>query len=363
MTQLRTIMNHLDFPIVDAHIHQWDPYHTPHAAALAVKLFGKRPKLLDKVVRLVKSKELIDTIGLTQHITTPYLPEDYKKDLGHYIVDRVVHVEASWHHQKGKGVVEETAFIELLPFQQHDLKLGALIATADPRDSNFKKILKMHKQASPHFRGIRKMASFHEDKGIYAWADEPHLYRNKKFLKGFELLAQYNLSFDAWTYSTQLSDVIALAKQFPETSIVLDHLGTPAGLFGAVGKHTGLTKTARENIFFHWQEDIAELATLPNIYTKMSGLMMPVLGHHFHQKHQLASKEQVFELVHPLITHALQSFGRYRVMFASNFPMDSVSSSLVNIIDAFSDVVAAYDPDALEQVFRKNAMQFYRVKS
>ena len=157
--------------------------------------------------------------------------------------------------------------------------------------------------------------------------------------------------------------MIALAKQFPETSIVLDHLGTPAGLFGAVGKHTGLTKTARENIFFHWQEDIAELATLPNVYTKMSGLMMPVLGHHFHRKHQLASKEQVFELVHPLITHALQSFGRYRVMFASNFPMDSVSSSLVNIIDAFSDVVAAYDPDALEQVFRKNAMQFYRVKS
>ena len=72
-------MNHLDFPIVDAHIHQWDPYHTPHAAALAVKLFGKRPKLLDKVVRLVKSKELIDTIGLTQHITAPIYQKIIRK--------------------------------------------------------------------------------------------------------------------------------------------------------------------------------------------------------------------------------------------------------------------------------------------
>ncbi len=150
-------MNHLDFPIVDAHIHQWDPYHTPHAAALAVKLFGKRPKLLDKVVRLVKSKELIDTLGLTQHITAPYLPEDYKKDLGHYVVDQVVHVEASWHHQKGKGVVEETTFIESLPFQQHDLKLGALVATADPRDSNFGGVSKsMLKKSRLNFDKIEK---------------------------------------------------------------------------------------------------------------------------------------------------------------------------------------------------------------
>ena len=63
----------------------------------------------------------------------------------------------------------------------------------------FKKILKLHHKASPHFRGIRKMAAVHEDGRIFAWADEPHLYRNKKFLKGFEALAQYNLSFDAWT--------------------------------------------------------------------------------------------------------------------------------------------------------------------
>lgn len=355
-------MQQLDFAIIDAHIHQWDPYHTPHAATLAVKLFGKSPYLLDKVVRLAKPKDLIDSLGLTQHMTSPYLPQNYKKDIGQYHVEKVVHVEANWHNQKGKGVVGETQFIESLPFNSSTVKLGGLVATADPRDSNFKKILKLHHKASPHFRGIRKMGALHEDKGIHAWADQPALYRDKKFLKGFELLAQYNLSFDAWVYSTQLSDVIALAKQFPETSIVLDHLGTPAGLFGKVGSHTGLTQTARDNIFFEWKEDIAELAMCPNVYTKMSGLLMPVLGHHFHKQQKLASKNEIFDLVHPMITHALQSFGTYRVMFASNFPMDSVSSSLVNIIDAFSDVVGAYDPNALEQVFHHNAKQFYRLR-
>lgn len=354
-------MNHLAFPIIDAHIHQWDPYNTPHAAALAVKLFGKRPYLLDKVVRWVKPKDVLETLGKTQHITAPYLPQHYQQDIGQYKIQDVVHVEANWYHQKGKGVIEETQFIESLNFQKHGLNLAGLVATADPRQSDFKKILKLHRQASPHFRGIRKMASVHEDQGIHAWADEPHLYRNKKFLKGFELLARYNLSFDAWVYSTQLSDVIALAKQFPETSIVLDHFGTPAGLFGPVGQVTGLTRTARENILFQWKEDIAELAQCANVYTKMSGLLMPVLGHQFHKQNRLASKHEIFDLVHPLITHVLQHFGAYRVMFASNFPMDSVSTSLVNIIDAFSDVVAAYDPDTLEQVFHHTAQQFYRL--
>ena len=341
-------MQTLDFAIVDSHIHQWDPYNTPHAASLAVKLLGKHPYLLDKMMRLVKPQELIDTVGLTKHVTTPYLPENYKQDAGHYQVDQIVHVEASWHDHKGKGVVGETKFIESLDFNAQKIKLGAIVGTADPCDSSFKKILKMHKQASPHFRGIRKMAAVHEDPKVHAWTNEPHLYTNKKFMKGFEALAQMNLSFDAWTYSTQLGDVLALAKQFPETSIVLEHLGTPAGLFGQVGTHTGVTKTARENILFRWQEDIAELAHCPNVYSKISGLFMPVLGHQFHLQKREASKQEIIDLTAPLIQHALQSFGIYRLMFASNFPIDRVSTSLVNLIDATSDIVAAYHPNVLQ---------------
>ncbi|MDA3441264.1 amidohydrolase family protein [Acinetobacter bereziniae] len=354
-------MHTLNFPLIDPHIHQWDPYSTPHAAAFAVKLLGQRPFLLDKMVRLVKPKDLIETVGLTEHITRPYLPQDYKNDLQHYAVEQVVHIEASWAKHKGKGVVGETEFIESLPFNEDTVKLGGIVATADPCDSNFKKILKLHQKASKRLRGIRRMAAFHEDKGVHNWTDTPHLYTQKKFLKGFEQLAQHNLSFDAWVYSQQIADVIELAKNFPETSIVLDHLGTPAGLFGKVGQNTGLSKTARENIFYQWQEDIAELSTLPNVYTKMSGLFMPVLGHQFYKNKQLASKQQIIDLVAPLILHALESFGTYRVMFASNFPMDRVNTSLVNIIDAFSDIVMQYDENALEKVFHHNAKQFYRL--
>lgn len=351
----------LNFPIIDPHIHQWDPYHTPHAAALAVKLFGKHPHLLDRMVRLFNPKPIVETVGLTDHITAPYLPENYKQDIGDYQVEQVVHIEASWHEHKGTGVVNETKFVAGLPFQEHGLELGAIVATADPRRKDFKKLLELHQEASPKFRGIRKMASFHPDKSVHAWADEPHLYLNKKFLKGFEHLAKAGLSFDAWVYSTQLSDVIHLAKNFPETPIVLDHLGTPVGIFGKVGKHTGKTTQERQQILEHWKNSLAELAECPNVYTKISALFMPVLGHNFHKQHKLASKDALIEYATPLIQHALQCFGTDRTMFASNFPMDRVSTSLVNLIDAFSDIVHDYDEQALKPVFYDNAKTFYRL--
>ncbi len=354
-------MQQLPFPIIDPHIHQWDPYNTPHAAALAVKLFGKHPRLLDKMVRLLKPKDVIETIGLTQHLTAPYLPANYKRDAGHYEVEQVVHVEASWHDHKGTGVVDETRFIAGLPFDQYNIRLGGIVATADPRQKNFKQLIELHREASPKFRGIRKMAAVHPDKGIHAWTDEPHLYRNTDFLKGFEELATQDLSFDAWVYSTQISDVTALAKAFPETPIVLDHLGTPAGLFGKVGKATGKTKQDRTQIFADWKYQLAELAECKNVSTKMSGLFMPVLGHDFHTQKRLATKQELVECAAPLIQHALYCFGSGRVMFASNFPMDSVSSSLTNIIDAFSDIVQAYDENALKSIFYENAKRFYRL--
>ncbi len=50
---------------------------------------------------------------------------------------------------------------------------------------------------------------------------------------------------------------------------------------------------------------------------------MPVLGHQFHLQKREASKQEIIDLTAPLIQHALQSFGIYRLMFASKFPNGS----------------------------------------
>jgi predicted TIM-barrel fold metal-dependent hydrolase len=70
-----------------------------------------------------------------------------------------------------------------------------------------------------------------------------------------------------------------------------------------------------------WQEDIAELARYPNVYIKMSGLFIPILSHQFHKQDRLASKQEIYDLAFPLISHVLRHFGSYRVIFAFNFPI------------------------------------------
>jgi len=354
-------MDSLNFPIVDPHIHQWDPLNTPHAAAFLVKVFGRYPTLMDKMVRLLKPKPVIEFLGLTDYGLAPYLPADFKKDCGPYTVESAVHIEAGWHEHEGLGVVNETKWVNQLPFAEQGIKLSTIVGTADPRSKQFPDILAAHQASSPQFSGIRKMASFHDDKGIYRWADQPALYTDKKFLTGFEHLAKTSLTFDAWTYSTQINEVSTLAKAFPETPIVIDHLATPAGLFGPVGRRTGKTENERAGIFSRWKDDIAHLAECPNVHAKISGLMMPVLGHSFHKTRQLATADNMVTLLSPMVDHAMNVFGHERIIYASNFPMDKVSARLTDIIEAYIKMINPYGDVALESVFRGNAKKFYRI--
>lgn len=356
----------LNFPIVDPHIHQWDPYTTPHRAALLVKLLGKYPKVMDKVARKVMPKSLVDMLGLSDYALAPYLPQNYAADVCasdsfDHQVGQIVHVEAGWHDHNGAGVVGETRWIKQLPFARQGITLSGIVATADFKHRQFADILALQQAESPLLKGLRRMASHHPDYGIYQWSDEPHLYRNPKFLKGFETFAKTNLSFDAWVYSNQLQDVIQLAKAFPQTPLVLDHLGTPVGLFGQVGHYTGVTEAARAAIFAAWKDDVSQLAEQTNSYAKISGLMMPILGHTFYQRRQLASAEQMVNLLSPLIDHAIHAFGIHRIIYASNFPMDKVNTSLTTLIDAYVQMISPYGDAALQAIFKDNATAFYRL--
>ena len=76
------------------------------------------------------------------------------------------------------------------------------------------------------------------------------MYLDKKFREGFAVLEKLGLSFDAWLLEPQLPDLIDLARAFPGTTIVLDHVGTPLG----VGRYKG----QREERFDDWKKSIRE---------------------------------------------------------------------------------------------------------
>ncbi len=80
---------------------------------------------------------------------------------------------------------------------------------------------------------------------------------------------------------------------------------------------------------------------------KCRGFHAVCIGHRFHKEGRLASKQEVFDLAHPMITHALACFGTYGSCFLEL--SDGFGQYIVGeYYRCLSDVVAAYDPDAFK---------------
>src|SRR5437588_647775 len=130
----------------------------------------------------------------------------------------------------------------------------------------------------------------------HLWDADPdvaHMYATRPkgllldptFRKGFACLAPLGLSFDAWLFHPQISELTDLARAFPDTRIVLDHCGGPVGI--------GVYANRREELFPVWQGSIQEVAKCHNVMVKLGGLAMRLLGHDFHERPKPPSSEQL----------------------------------------------------------------------
>jgi len=341
--------------IIDPHIHQWDPFTTPREASVPAKVLRRVPMLRPAVLALVPRSDR-EFVGDPAHLIKPYLPPDYRADAGDLPVESVVHIEAAWKDHEADGGAAESTWLASLPFGTGGLPgLAALVCHADPSDPGVGALLDRHLAASELVRGVRCSAAHHPDPGVRSWAEEGLLVR-PEFLRGFAAIAERGLTFEAWVYSHQLPEVVTLAQEYPDATIVLDHYATPVGAFGPRGRETGHTEGDRRAILDRWYDDIAAVAALPNVVAKHSGLGMPVLGWTGPQ-----TVAQFRDAIAPLVTRTQELFGADRTMWASNYPMDKPTVSLPGTLDALLDVLG---PDAdLQRLLRDNARRVYRLTS
>jgi predicted TIM-barrel fold metal-dependent hydrolase len=353
-------MQALDFRIVDPHIHQWDPRTTPRASSLIARLFARWPDFYLKLGKSLFPAPVRGFVGRPENVLLPYMPADYARDAASSGVDTIVHVEAGWLGGGELGPVGETRWLDTLDFAAAGMRLGAIVAHADLCSPRVDDLLGAHVAASGKVRGVRQMAARHTAKGVMAWAKLPHLYTDASFLRGFERLVARKLRFDAWVYSPQLPDVTALAQRFPEAQIVLDHLGTPVGAGGPSGG-VGETQPERDRIVATWRDDLARLAECKNVFAKISGLAMPVVGFGFHTRPEPPSSDELFERLAPLARHALDVFGVERCFFASNFPMDKPSAPYERLFEVYRRIAQERGEQAPRALLRENALRFYAV--
>lgn len=205
------------------------------------------------------------------------------------------------------------------------------------------------------FRGIRHIGAHDPDGRVLGpLAHAPAgLYGNATFRAGFAHLGRLGLSFDAWVLEPQIGEVTDLARAFPETPIVLDHVGTPLGLGDYAGR--------LDERFCVWRDAIRELATCANVMVKLGGLAMPFPAFPGLGTDTRASSETLAKLWRPYNETCIEAFGADRAMFESNFPVDKWGADYATLWNAFKRLASGASETEKRQLFAGSAARFYRL--
>ncbi|MFP6773941.1 MAG: amidohydrolase family protein [Alphaproteobacteria bacterium] len=207
------------------------------------------------------------------------------------------------------------------------------------------------------FRGIRHSSAHDpDDRVIGATGTNPQgdVFSDPAFRRGFAQLAPLDLSYDSWLYHPQIPELADLARAFPDTAIVLDHVGGPLGI--------GPYKGRRDDVFAAWAREMTTLAACDNVHVKLGGLAMKLTGFGHHKLDQPPSSETLAAAWKPYLLHCIEAFGPARCMFESNFPVDRASCAYTTLWNAFKHVTADFNGADKAALFHDTATRFYRIE-
>ena len=205
------------------------------------------------------------------------------------------------------------------------------------------------------FKGIRHAGAWDADPEVLGppFHAPEGLYGSDAFRAGFSAFSQFGLTFDAWVLEPQLGDVLALARAFPDQTIVLDHCGTPLGM----GKYAG---TLPET-FERWRASIRAIAECPNVSVKLGGLAMSFCGMPEDGPAKGCGSQELADLWRPYIETCIEAFGTERAMFESNYPVDRWGASYPVLWNAFKRLASGASAQEKRALFCTNAARTYDI--
>lgn len=266
--------------------------------------------------------------GDYSRICRSYLPDEYKRNIALHKVIASVHVEAECDRTQQ---VAETEWLEQT-HAQHGLPT-AIVAHAWVDTPESEDVIARQAQ-SKLVRGIRTkpLTSSGPQESVRG---KPRSMQDEKWIRGLALLEKYDLSWDLRVPWWHLAEAAEVVRQYPKLRIVLNHAGCPFDR----------SPQALEV----WREGMRQIAALPNVHCKISGLLVTGLP---------------WTLEHngPIIQETLDMFGVERCMFASNVFPDTIKGSFDYIYTQFKLAVANLPRADLERLFSKNALNFYRME-
>ncbi len=295
----------LGFPIIDAHHHFWDP------------VLNYYPWLCD-------SDRPPHRYGDHQSIARPYLPADYLSDTAAFKLAGSVYIEADWDPRDPVG---EMRYIAGLRQQSGWPTVAVGKAWLDQPDAQHT----LEQLAAFGFvRGIRHKPRANDSPADTAAGGMADL----AWRRNYDLLARHGLHFELQTPYWHLHEAAALARDFPDTPLIINHTGMPSDRSAE-----GLAA---------WREAMRGVAQCPNVFVKLSGI-------------GLSGRRWTVAENRPVVRQSIELFGVDRCMFGSNYPVDRLCASFEDIFSGFARMVVDLSASEQRQLFHDNARRLYRM--
>lgn len=291
--------------IVDAHHHVWDPDVNYH------------PWLRDEPVSGFR-------YGDYSRIKRRYLVSDYLADACNWQVAGTVYVEAEWDPNDPTGEMDFIAGLRRVSGYPS-------VAVGQIRLDEHAAAATLEKLAGYDFvRSVRQKPRANasaSDRAAGGMTDG--IWRT-----GFAELRKHELRFDLQTPWWHLDEAADLARDFPDTQIIINHAGLPADRSEA-----GISA---------WRAAMARVAGRPNIAVKISGIGTPGLPWTADRNREI-------------VLTVIDLFGIERCMFGSNFPVDSLCARFDEIYEGFDAITANFSTDDRRRLFHDNAVRIYAI--
>ena len=126
-------------------------------------------------------------------------------------------------------------------------------------------------------------------------------------------------------------------RKFPAQAFVLDHLAKPP-------YSKGMNAV--------WKQHIQVLASYPNVYCKLSGMVTETDGSQWTEADFI-----------PFLEEAIAAFGPERLMYGSDWPVCLLAADYASQMNIIKGFVARLSANEQAQIMGLNAINFYQLNS
>lgn len=290
-----------------------------------------------------------------------YLVPDFYRDVvrsGHRITKTVFAECGTMYRTDGPVALRslgETEYVRRLAQENAKSHRAGFVAAAGiivkaNLRADATRLLEQHEQAAGgRLRGIRNSIAWDAYAPLAAMGLNKDLFSEPAFLEGFRALAPRKLCFDVWLFHPQIPALTALARRFPDTTIVLNHCGHPL----EIGPYVGHEHDVRAA----WAAAMRDLATCSNVVVKLGGLgpfaPVPGSGPDAHGSIRLAEQWRAY------IEPAIDMFGPRRCMFESNYPANAGVGTYGATWNAFKRITANFSASEKSWLYERTARSVY----